>query len=311
MTDYGHDLVFGTFITPRSRHPREVLDLARLTELAGLDLVTFPDLPYDPDILEAWTLLSYVAAETERVRLSPYVVSLPAHLPAVLAHEAASLDVLSSGRVELGLGRGYDSDAIASIGGPRRGSAEAVDALDEAIDIIRAIWDVSAPGGVRVAGEHYRVRGAHRGPRPAHDVSIWVLAEGPRAWGLVGRKADGWIAGGLMLTDVEGELAAGNRIIDDCARRAGRDPREVRRLLDFEGNFARFGRGFVHGTPEQWVEQLLPLVIDHGVSTFILAVDDPRAIERWGREVAPALRQAVALERATFDAPPVALQRAL
>ncbi len=56
--------------------------------------------------------------------------------------------------------------------------------------------DVSAPGGVRVEGQHYRVRGAMRGPKPAHDISIWVPAGGPRMRLLVGRKADGWIAGG-------------------------------------------------------------------------------------------------------------------
>jgi alkanesulfonate monooxygenase SsuD/methylene tetrahydromethanopterin reductase-like flavin-dependent oxidoreductase (luciferase family) len=78
----------------------------------------------------------------------------------------------------------------------RRTPVESVGALSEAIDIIRRIWDVSAPGGVRVDGEHYLVRGAMRGPQPAHDILIWVPAGGPRMLRLVGRKAGGWITGG-------------------------------------------------------------------------------------------------------------------
>jgi alkanesulfonate monooxygenase SsuD/methylene tetrahydromethanopterin reductase-like flavin-dependent oxidoreductase (luciferase family) len=301
VTDYGHDLIFGTFITPQSQRPQDVVGLARLTERAGLDLVTFMDHPYQPTLLDTWTLLSYVAASTERVRLSGYVLNLPSRPPAVLARAAASLDLLSSGRVELGLGPGdtFAAEAVATAGGARRTPAQAVTALSEAIDIIRGIWDVSAAGEVRVDGEHYRVTGAMRGPRPAHDISVWVPAGGPRMRRLVGRQADGWISGGLWMTDVPAELAHGNRVIDEAATAAGRDPGEIRRLFDFAGASGPNGRGFVQGSPQQWAQQLLPLVIDHGVSVFILVGDDPRMIERWGGEVAPALREAVARERAT------------
>jgi alkanesulfonate monooxygenase SsuD/methylene tetrahydromethanopterin reductase-like flavin-dependent oxidoreductase (luciferase family) len=174
-----------------------------------------------------------------------------------------------------------------------------VTALREAIDIIRGIWDASATGEVRVDGKHYHVTGAMRGPQPAHRISIWVPAGGPRMRRLVGRQADGWISGGLWMTDVPAELAHGNRVIDEAATAAGRDLSEIRRLFDFVGTFGPIGRGFVQGPPRQWAQQLLPLVIDHGVSVFILVGDDPRMIERWGGEVAPALREAVARERAT------------
>ena len=305
MTDYGHDLIFGTFITPQNQRPRDVVRLARLTERAGLDLVTFQDHPYHPGFLETWTLLSYVAAATERVRLSGYVLNLPSRLPAVLARAVASLDLLSAGRVELGIGPGdtFAAGAAEAIGGPRRTAAQAVTALGEAIDIIRGIWDATAPGRVTVDGEHYRVRGAARGPAPAHDVSIWVPAGGPRMRRLVGAKADGWISGGLWLTDVAGELARGNRVIDEAAGEAGRDPRQIRRLFDFAGTFTTANRGFPHGSPRQWAEQLLPLVIDYGMSVFILTGDDPNAIERFGAEVTPALREAVARERGGISLP--------
>jgi len=115
---------------------------------------------------------------------------------------------------------------------------------------------------------------------------------------LAGRQADGWISGGLWMTDVPAELAHGNRVIDEAAIAAGRDPSEIRRLFDFAGTFGLIGHGFIQGPPQQWTRQLLPLVIEHGVSVFILTGDDPGMIERWGGEVAPALREAVARERA-------------
>ncbi|ETK37635.1 LLM class flavin-dependent oxidoreductase [Microbispora sp. ATCC PTA-5024] len=295
MADYGHEPAFGTFITPRNDRPEDVVALARLSERAGLDLVTFQDHPYQAAFLDTWTLLTWVAAQTERVRVSANVINLPLRPPAVLARSAASLDLLSGGRFELGLGAGAFWDAIEAMGGPRRTPGEAIDALSEAIDVIRAVWDPSERGGVRVDGEHYRVRGAKRGPAPAHDISIWLGALKPRMLRLVGAKADGWLPSLPYMKD--GDLERGNTIIDEAAAEAGRDPREIRRLLNVGGTFAPTGRGFLQGPPEQWVDDLLPLVLEQGVSTFILFGDEPRAIEVWGGEVAPALREAVARER--------------
>lgn len=93
MTDYGHDLILGTFITPQNQRRQDVVGLAQLTERAGLDLVTFMDHPYNPGFPDTWTLVSYVAAQTERVHLSGYVLNLPSRHPAYLAKAAASLDL--------------------------------------------------------------------------------------------------------------------------------------------------------------------------------------------------------------------------
>src|SRR5690606_27330524 len=85
MTDYGHDLLFGLFVTPSVAGARHALNLAGTADRAGLDLVTFQDHPYQPALLDTWTLLSYAAARTERVRLSGNVLNLPLRPPAVLA----------------------------------------------------------------------------------------------------------------------------------------------------------------------------------------------------------------------------------
>ncbi|MBX5442675.1 MAG: LLM class flavin-dependent oxidoreductase, partial [Solirubrobacteraceae bacterium] len=301
MPDYGHDLRFGTFLTPQSAQPDAVVALAQLTERAGLDLVTFQDHPYQPAFLDTWTLLAWVAARTETVHLAPNVANLPLRPPAVLARAAAGLDLLSGGRVELGLGAGGFPDAIAAMGGPRRTPGESVDALSEAVDVIRAIWDPSERGGVRVEGEHYRVRGARRGPEPAHDIAIWLGAYRPRMLRLTGRKADGWLPS-LPYLDLA-DAPAANRTIDEAAEAAGRSPREVRRLLNVGGRIAPARGGFLDGPAEAWVEDLLPLVLELGFSTFILSGDDPGAIRAFGEEVAPALREAVARERRAAGTP--------
>ncbi|WP_328346494.1 LLM class flavin-dependent oxidoreductase [Micromonospora sp. NBC_00421] len=303
MTDYGHELLFGGFLTPDARRPEQVVARARFCEQVGLDLVTFQDHPYQPGFLDSWTLMSYLAAATSRIRLAGNVLNLPLRQPVVLARSVASLDLLSGGRVELGLGTGAFWDAIEANGGRRLAPGQAVDALDEAIRIIREVWAADRRGGVRVDGEHYRVVGAKRGPAPAHPVGIWVGAYKPRLLRLVGRTADGWLPSLAYLPKGPGELADLNALVDEGATAAGRDPAEVRRLLNISGRFTRTGAGFLDGPPQQWVRELTELVLEHGTSGFILGADDPTSIELFAQEVAPAVRELVAAERAGSTAP--------
>jgi alkanesulfonate monooxygenase SsuD/methylene tetrahydromethanopterin reductase-like flavin-dependent oxidoreductase (luciferase family) len=306
MTDYGHPLMFGSFITPANGDPAGTVELAVVAERAGLDLVTFQDHPYQPSFLDAWTLLSFVAARTTRVRLAGNVVNLPLRPPAVLARSVASLDLLSGGRAELGLGAGAFWDGIEAMGGRRLSPGQAMRALEEALGIIRQFWDTGARGGVRADGEFYRVTGARRGPAPAHDVGIWLGAYKPKMLALTGRAADGWLP---SLPNLEaGGLAGSNKIIDEAAAEAGRSPGEVRRLLNIRGEFSRYSRGQLLGPPGQWAEELADLALTHGVSAFILASDDPDDIRRFGGEVAPAVRELVAAGRSGTASPaPAAL----
>ena len=233
-----------------------------------------------------------MAARTERVHVAPNVLNLPLRQPAVAARAAASLDLLSNGRLDLGLGAGGFWDAIEAMGGRRLTPGQAVEALSEAIDVIRGIWDVSERSVLRVGGEHYRLDGAKRGPAPAHDIPIWLGAYKPRMLRLTGRKADGWLPSlGPMKP---GEFQSSSAIIDDAAREAGRDPGEIRRLVNIGGRFTSAPGGFLTGPSEQWVDDLLPYVVEHGVGTVILAADDPDTMRRFAAEVAPALREASA-----------------
>jgi hypothetical protein len=290
--DYGHDLVFGTFLTPAVDTPDRVIALAQLTEQVGLDLVSFQDHPYQPRLMDAWTLLSVVAAQTERVKVTTNVANLPLRHPVVLARSVATLDLITNGRVELGLGAGGFLDAVAANGGPRLTTGQSIGALEEAIAIMREVWTPGG-GGIRLAGKHYTVAGAKRGPAPAHDVSIWLGAYKPRMLALTGRLADGWLpSSGYAGPE---ELSAMNKIIDEAAVEAGRDPAAVRRLYNISGQFAG-GGGFLQGPEELWIDQLTELTVGEGISTYILASDNPDDIRRFA-EVAAGVREAVAVAR--------------
>ncbi|MCA0455299.1 MAG: LLM class flavin-dependent oxidoreductase [Chloroflexi bacterium] len=288
---YGHTLQFGTFVTPSNKAPEAVVALARHSESLGYDLVTFQDHPYQSAFLDTWTLMSWVAGQTERIHIAANVLNVPLRQPAVLGRSAASLDLLSGGRLAMALGAGAFWDGIAAMGGKRLEPAQAVDALDETIDIIRGMLDTSETLPLRYYGDHYRLKDVQRGPIPAHNIPIWLGALKPKMLRLIGQKADGWLPSYSYMKP--GDLEKGSRIIDEAAVEAGRDPREIRRLLNISGQFAAQRGGFLNGTSQNWVDDLLPLVVEQGIGTFILMADDTKLMEQFAGEVVPALREAV------------------
>lgn len=297
MPDYGHDLRFGIFATPTAQPAQHAVELAVLADQLGLDLATFQDHPYQSSFLDTWTLLAYVASKTERIHVGGNVLNLPLRDPAVLARATASLDRLSGGRVELGLGSGAFWDGIAAMGGRRLSPGQAVRALDEGIDVIRQIWDTSTRGGVKVDGEFYRVVGAKRGPAPVHDIGIWVGAYKPKMLDLVGRKATGWLPSLGYLPGGVADLTAMNARIDAAAVNAGREPGDIRRMLNLNGQFVPSHEGYLQGPPEAWAEDLAETALTYGVSDFILAADDPALVELFATAIAPQTRELVAAAR--------------
>ena len=209
----------------------------------------------------------------------------------MLAKSAASLDVITEGRVELGLGAGAFWDAIAGAGVPRRTPKEAVNALVEAIEILRGMW---AGGPFSFTGEHYQIPGTKAGPVPAHPIGIWLGAYGPRMLRVTGQLADGWLPS-LGSRD-PAELGAMNTQIDEAAAGAGRDPKQVRRLVNIFGSFGT-SADLLQGTPADWAEQLADLALAFGMSVFILGTDDPDQLRRYAEEVAPRVRELVTAER--------------
>jgi alkanesulfonate monooxygenase SsuD/methylene tetrahydromethanopterin reductase-like flavin-dependent oxidoreductase (luciferase family) len=285
---------FGIFPVPNAAEADVLLERVTAAEQAGLDLIGIQDHPYQRRFLDTWSLIPFLAARTSRIRFFPDVANLPLRPPAVMAKAAATIDLLSGGRFELGLGAGAFWEGIGAMGGPQPAPKEAVDALEEAIQIIRLMW--SGERSISFDGEHYTLEGLHPGPQPAHDIGIWLGAYGPRMMRVVGRLADGWIPSlpRLPLDEVRGKREA----MEAAAEKAGRDPKSIRRIANVGGRITDGGavNGWLDGPPEHWVEELTKLVEEHGFDGFILSVGDDAAeqIARFGSEVARPVRAASA-----------------
>ena len=255
----------GIFVVPDAGDAEATVELIEAADRSGLDLVGVQDHPYQRRFLDTWTLLAYAAGRTERVRLVPDVVNLPLRPPRMLAKAAASLDVLSGGRVELGLGAGAFWDGVEAMGGPRRSPKESVDAVEEAIPVLRAFWD----GGDKQSG-----------PPPSHRIGIWLGAYGPRMLRITGRLADGWLPslGGKYLS--EEDAPAMQASVDEAAKRAGRDPSDVERAVNVMGD----------ASPDR----LARVATELGFSTLLVGLPDddrPGFVLRLGEDIAPRVRE--------------------
>jgi alkanesulfonate monooxygenase SsuD/methylene tetrahydromethanopterin reductase-like flavin-dependent oxidoreductase (luciferase family) len=258
MTD--HAPLIGLSLVPDASQLRRTIELTERADRLGLDLVGVQDHPYQRRFADTFALLGHLLARTERIRAFPDVANLPLRPPAVMAKHAATLDLLSGGRFELGLGAGAFWDAVVAMGGPRRTPGESVDALGEAIDVIRHAW--SGERSIRLRGEHYRLDGFQSGPVPAHDIGIWLGAYGPRMLRLTGEKADGWVPSlreGLAPAD----LGEKGRRVTEAAQAAGRDPAAILRIWNVM-------RPVAAGEEERFAATLAGWAADHGADAFVV-----------------------------------------
>nr|WP_042179876.1 LLM class flavin-dependent oxidoreductase [Kibdelosporangium sp. MJ126-NF4]ADB02852.1 AzicO6 [Kibdelosporangium sp. MJ126-NF4]CEL14072.1 luciferase-like protein [Kibdelosporangium sp. MJ126-NF4]CTQ88438.1 luciferase-like protein [Kibdelosporangium sp. MJ126-NF4] len=270
------DVIFGANINPTHADPDETLRLAERIDRAGLDLVTIQDHPYRPAYHDTWTLLTYLAARTQHVSYVPTVACLPLRPPAMLAKSAASLDSLTGGRLRLGLGAGAFWDDIVSMGGPRRTPSESVDALSDAIDVIRALW--TSPDF---------------GPPPGPELQIWLGANGPRMLDLVGTKADGWQPS-LLHMGLD-KLPAASARVDAAATLAGRSPDSIRKVYNLAGTIGAPSAQPFHGSVRQWVDQIVDVVGKCGMNGFVFwpQHDQARQIDVFAAEVVPAVQASI------------------
>ena len=280
--DYGRPIQFGYFVLPDSMRPLRPLELSIRAEALGIDLIGIQDHPYQRRFYDTWTLLTAVAMRTSRVTVFPDVANLPLRPPAMLAKAAVSLDLLTGGRVELGLGAGGFWEAIKAMGGPVRTPGEAVSALEEAIEVIRLVW--SGGRGLRFDGKFYQLAGLNAGPVPPHPIGIWLGAYKPRMLSLVGRAADGWVPSlGYLNTQQMAEAVAR---VDDSAREAGRDPAAIRRVANVAANLT--------------ADEIAELTLELGFDTFVVGgmqEDAEAELRDFLENVAPKARELVAAGR--------------
>lgn len=193
--------------------------------------------PYSPDgrfhlgptgaYLEPLIALTYLAGVTERIRLGTHVLILPYRNPVVMAKEIATLDVLSRGRVDLGVGVGWMREEFEALGYDyfdRRGAV-----ADEQIRLMRTLWteDVAA-----FEGDFYRFArlGAHPHPTQRPHPPIWVGGHTRPAIRRAARLGDGWLPIGARppATLPPEEIARGRALLREEATRAGRDPAAIK-----------------------------------------------------------------------------------
>jgi probable F420-dependent oxidoreductase len=178
---------------------------------------------------ECWTTLSALAVRTSRVRLGTLVLAAGFRPPTLLAKMAATLDQLSGGRLDLGLGAGWNEAEFVENGLPFPRPGERLVMLEEALGVLRALLaDGERPGSF--SGRYFRAEQAPVVPGPVQRPRppLWVGGKGDRLLGVVARAADGWNVVWAMTPDLYRERLG---VLEAACRRAGRDPGEVRRSL--------------------------------------------------------------------------------
>jgi len=293
--------LIGINIDPGTDDPNDAFERAAIADTHGIDLALIQDHPYIDRFFDTWMLLAMIAARTDRVHLGTNVSPLPLRPPAMLAKAASSVDVLSGGRVELGIGAGGFPQGIAAFGGTMPPTSQIVPAFDEALRVIRGLWE--SEHGFNFSGDHYNFKGTRFGPTPAHPIRIWVGAAKPRMFRLTGRLADGVLVSNAYVP--ESQLAEVNQYIDDGATRAGRTPDQIRRGYNLMGAIDLPGSpnkpaDLRPSTPlldiDGWVEHLVHLYRDCRMDTFIfwpLGERQREQLETFAIEVAPAVRTAL------------------
>jgi F420-dependent oxidoreductase-like protein len=182
------------------------------------------DVPTRPG-LDTWAALTQLATATRRIRFGPLVCPITFYHPSMLARHAAAVDVLSGGRLELGVGAGWHDREHQAFGIPYPRVGERIKRLDEAVQVIYALWK---DGPARFAGRYYRLDGAVGWPKPFQRPRIPMVigGRGPRVLEVIARHADEWnCAGSRPPADVR----ALTEVLEAACQRIGRDPRTIRR----------------------------------------------------------------------------------
>jgi len=232
----------------------------------------------DGPIFEAWAMLAAMAQLTTRTRLGCAVVGNTYRHPGVLAKMAVTVDHLSGGRLDFGIGTGWAENEHAMLGLDFGTRAERADRLDESLEIIRSLWTEPR---TTFEGTHYRLRDAVAEPKPVQQPHppIWVGGSGPRrTLRTAARHADVWNAAGGSPE----EVAASSAILDEHCARLGRDPAEIRRSVQLRASSD--GLAGLPGTVASYAAVGVTDVI------LIVAGEDPVATARRVAELLPELR---------------------
>jgi len=289
------------FTLPPGRGRRERIREVPSRAEAGREAVAPPTQP----LLEVWTALTALSRDTQRIRLGPSVLAVGYRHPALLAKMAATLDVISGGRFEMGIGAGWIEAEYKAYGYAFPSASARIAQMEEAVEIMKRMWTEPEPA---FAGAHYRIERAYCDPPPVQKPHppIWIGGEGPKVLGVAARHADGFNARYWppeRFAERAGELAA-------ACRDAGRDPAALRASVMLlliperdpaeaeaeRGNFpATPDSGVIAGTPAACVERLRAYIAA-GVRRILVSIPNvdqrPERLRLAGEVILPALRGA-------------------
>ena len=280
------ELLIGTGISSSAAPHADPVAEALAAERAGYDFVSASDHPAGGHpTYDVLTMLAWVAARTTRIGVATRVLGVPFRRPAMVAKAAESLQRLSDGRLVLGLGGGHVDDEIVALGGAPLTPGQKVAGLAEAVTIMRGAWTGES---FDHDGQQHSVRGLRLTPSPVVPVPIWLGTYGPRALGVTGRLADGWIPSlGAATRD---ELPRMLDRVRATSLEAGRDADAVRPVLNVSIRLDRRARTdaeSIGGSAADIVDQLGDY-IDLGFRGFNL--QPASEAEAVAAEVLPALR---------------------
>jgi alkanesulfonate monooxygenase SsuD/methylene tetrahydromethanopterin reductase-like flavin-dependent oxidoreductase (luciferase family) len=296
------DVIFGVDAHDGIDDVPQLLRLAEQADRGGLDIVSLSDHPYIGGRLDAYAAVGFILGRTRHISGVVNVTNVPLRPAPMLARTVTSLSALSGGRIVLGMGAGGLWDRIADMGVVRLSPGDAVNAFEEAIGVIKMLSGGGPP--VTHEGRYHHLRQIE--PAPVAAPPVWTGSFGPKSLAATGRVADGWIPG-RAADWLSGRYRTSRPIIDDAARAAGRDPREIRTVFNLPGRITdrplaatrdRDGR-WIGGSVDQWIEELTGAVIEHDASGFILfspsgGAPDDVSLGRWASEIAPAVRDTTA-----------------
>jgi alkanesulfonate monooxygenase SsuD/methylene tetrahydromethanopterin reductase-like flavin-dependent oxidoreductase (luciferase family) len=287
------ETAFGLSIAPSVAAGTDPVASARMAEDLGFDFVSASDHPCGTQpTYETWTLLSWIAAATSRIRVATRVLGVPYRNPAMTAKMAETFSRLSGGRLILGLGGGYSDDEFRAFGLGTFAARDKVDGLGEAVVITRGLWSQRE---FSFDGRLHRTDRAELEPKPLQPIPIWLGTFGDRALQLTGQLADGWIPsyGDRPLQQYK---SMRERVLT-AARDAGRDPAAVTCALHLQaqiGDRAGADPSLVAGPPAAVTEQLLAFTAI-GFTAFSVNLTGPglrEQAEKFAFEVIPAVRAA-------------------
>jgi alkanesulfonate monooxygenase SsuD/methylene tetrahydromethanopterin reductase-like flavin-dependent oxidoreductase (luciferase family) len=265
-------------------------------------------MPPEPDTLECWTATAYLAAAFPDFHYGQIVLGNSYRHPPLLAKMAATLQVLTGGRLILGIGAGWMESEYRAYGYPFPSPGDRVRQLDEAVQIMRRMW-TSSPSSF--SGRYYSIEDAYCNPVPNPHPPLLLGAHGEQlALRVVARHADWWDYSGTTPEEFERKV----RVLAEHCEAVGRDPASILftwqcqtvALADGEAEARALAERWtlyrhsslesaLVGTPEQIVERL-QAYLDIGVRHLILRFADfpsPDGALRFAREVAPKLRGAI------------------